>query len=80
LQQNKSPGRKEEGIPFAILLPAIGVILRRVEVCPYAHGVDVLVLLVPSAVNNFEQIRVALEALELGIWDRGGLVFELVGG
>ena len=66
-RQRQSPGRKEESISLTIFLPAIRVILRRVEIRPHAHGVDVLVLLVPPAIHNFQQVRVVLEAFELGI-------------
>ena len=38
------------------------------------------VLLVPPTVHHFEQSRVAVESFQVGVWDGGGLVFELVGG
>jgi hypothetical protein len=79
-QNNKSPGRKEEGIPLAIFLPAVGIILRWVEVRPHAHGVDVLVFFVPPTIDDFDQTRIAVEAFQLGVWDLSGLVFELIGG
>jgi hypothetical protein len=75
----RSPGRKEESIPLAILLPAIGIILRRVKVRPHAHGVDVLVLLVPPTIDDFHQTRVAVETFQFRVRDRSGLVFELIG-
>jgi hypothetical protein len=40
----------------------------------------VFVLLVPSTIHHFEQSRVAVKSFQVGVWDRGGLIFELVGG
>lgn len=76
----KSPGREEERISFTVFLPSFGVVLRWVEVLPHAHGVDVFVLLIPSTIYHFKHSRVAVESFQLGVWDCGGLVFELVGG
>ena len=78
--KQQSPGRKEESISLAILLATIGIILRRVEVCPHTHGVDVLVLLVPSTIDDFHQTWVAVETFQLRVWDRSRLVSELIGG
>ena len=75
-----SSGREEKRISFTVFLAAVGVVFRRVKVFPHAHGIDVLVLLVPPTVHHFEQSRVAVEAFQVGVWDCGGLVFELVGG
>ena len=77
--KQQSPGRKEESISLAILLATIGIILRRVEVCPHTHGVDVLVLLVPPTIDDFHQTRVAIKAFQLGVRDWSGLVLELIG-
>jgi hypothetical protein len=79
-QNNKSPGRKEESIALSILLPAVGIILRWVEVRPHTHRVDVLVLLVPPTIHDFDQTRVAVEAFQLGVWDLSGVVPKLICG
>ena len=76
----KSPGREEKRISFTVFLASFGVVLRWVEVLPHAHGVDVFVLLIPSTIYHFKHSRVAVESFQLGVWDCGGLVFELVGG
>ena len=76
----KSPGRKEKRIPFTVFLASFGIVLRWVKVLPHAHGVDVFVLLVPPTVHHFEQSRITVESFQVGVWDCGGLVFELVGG
>jgi hypothetical protein len=76
----QSPGREEKRIPLTVFLATFGIVLRWVKVFPHAHGVDVFVLLVPPTVHHFEQCRVAVEAFQVGVWDCGGLVFELVGG
>ena len=78
LGKQQSPGRKEESIPLAILLPTVGIILRWVKVRPHAHGIDVLVLLVPPTIDDFHQTRVAVEAFQLGVWDLSGVVSELI--
>lgn len=43
---------KEKLIPLPILLPSIRIILRRVEIVPHAHGIDMFVLLIPSPIND----------------------------
>jgi hypothetical protein len=76
----RSPRRKEERIPLTVLLPTIRIIFRRIKVLPHAHGIDVLVLLIPPTVHNFEQSRIAVETFQFGVGDSSVLVFfELVG-
>lgn len=75
-----SPRREEKCISFTVFLAAFGIVLRRVKVFPHAHGVNVFVLLIPPTIHHFEQSRVAVESFQVGVWDCGRLIFELVGG
>lgn len=67
----KLPSRKEKRVPLRIAPHAPRVIFPRVELLPHARGEDVLVPLVPPAVDDFRHVRIVVAAFEAGV-ERGG--------
>ena len=61
------PSRKEKRIPLRIAPHAPRVILPRIELLPHARGEDMLVPLVPPAVDHFRHVRIVVAAFEAGV-------------
>ena len=64
--------REEHGIAQPILPGPQRIIPRRIEVLPHTRGIDVLVPLIPAAVDDFGQARVVVVAFEVGVREAGG--------
>lgn len=71
--------RKEKRIPLPILPYPLGIIPRRVELLPRAGGEDVLVPLVPPAIDDLGQTGIVGVTLELGVRDLLGLFLRAGG-
>lgn len=67
--------RKEERIASSIPPDLLRIVLVRVEILPHTRRIDVLVLLIPPAIDNFGQGRVvicSLERIDIGQCPDGG--------